>query len=140
MDTFERTIAGRQMTIRIPARASLEALDRFRITLVKKLNKLSESGKAEDEKQARKLVTEFDMKLITLIESLVIEAEDLDHLVEAQLLGNATPGSMMSDIIRLDESPDDDEDVIAKPVKKAPNPLSKATAAKKIANARRTKN
>lgn len=140
MDTFERTIAGRQMTIRVPARAALEALNRYRITLVKKLDKLKDSEDADSLTQARDLLTQFDLKIIVLIESLIIEEDDLDHLAEAQLRGETTPQQMMSEILAHDEAPDDDEDPAATPVKKVPNPLRKAQAAKKTANARRTKN
>lgn len=140
---FKRTIAGRAIWFRMYAPGQRTALMRFRSSLIDRFEKVRASKKLTDEQryvQITEIYETLDLKSLTFIESLVVDEDDLDFLVDKQLTGEVTVASLLNAVFGQDEAPDDDED--PKPVKSAPrpNPMKKAVQAKKTVAAKKTAN
>jgi hypothetical protein len=141
-DTFTRNIAGRDIEFKSIKPGQLQALRRYQQSAVKAVGKIKKNdllSKEEQFTQLAELSEAFDLKMLRFIESLLINEDDTDFLIDVQISGDADVAELLATVLGNTELPDDDEDPAPVAVKKPPNPLKKATAAKKTANARRTK-
>lgn len=146
--TFRRELAGRSILFRVPAPSQALIVRRTWLNAIKDLRKVRADVKSSDEDRYQRIMevtTDFDLKMLTFIEGLIVDPADVDFLVEAQLLGTIGVGEMFSAVMSLGnpDAPDDDvaapKPAVKKAAKKAaPNPIRKAATAKKAANARRT--
>lgn len=142
--TVTRTIAGRDLEFKEPKPAQITALRLFQQASAKKSKKLAadESVPLSDRMEGvQKLYDEFNIKSLNFLDSLLVNPDDADFLIDVQISGEYDISGLLQVVIHGETNkPDDDED--PKPAvarKAAPNPLKKAAAAKKTANARRTK-
>lgn len=147
-NTFRRELAGRSILFRIPAPSQALIVRREWNNTIKAVKTVRDDRTSSDEDRYRrvlKISEDFDLKMLTFVEGLIVDPDDVDFLVEAQLLGTVGVGDMFRAVMSLG-NPDtvDDDQAPPKPVagktaKKAnPNPIRKAANAKKAANARRT--
>jgi hypothetical protein len=136
-------VAGRKIYRKEIKPGQMAALQRFRDASMAQVNKIrADKGTADIDKieMLGDIWQRFDLKFLLFIESLVIDPEDIDFIADAQITGDIDVAGLLKAVFHPDEPVDDDEDPVAKaPAKKMPNPMKKAAAAKKTANARRAK-
>lgn len=138
-DTFVRQIAGRDITFRTWKPGQFTALQRNRSAISKEYRRVVDD-KSISERQRLEMLSEIlerlDLKTLKFVESLIVSEEDVEFLGDGMLDGSVEMATIMDALFNPVKVPDDDEDPT--PKKAAPNPLKKATRAKKTANARRT--
>lgn len=143
--TVTRTIAGRDLEFKEPKAAQVTALRLFQQASAKKSKKIQADEKTPAEERLEKiqeLYDNFNIKALNFVDSLLVNPDDADFLIDVQIDGTYTVNDLVRIIIHGNDEvvPDDDEDPKPSVAKKAaPNPLKKAAAAKKTANVRRTK-
>jgi hypothetical protein len=146
-NTFRRDLAGRSVLFRIPAPGQALIVRRVWAKTIKDIKAVRDDKKTADDIRYERILAiseDFDLKMLTFVEGLIVNPDDVDFLVEAQLLGVVSVSDLFGAVMSLGRDPQPDDDAAPpkaakKAVKKAnPNPIRKAATAKKAANARRT--
>lgn len=146
-NTFRRDIGGRSILFRIPAPSQALIVRRVWANTIKAIKAVRDDKKTDDDTRYERVLAiseDFDLKMLTFVEGLIVNPDDVDFLVEAQLLGVVSVSDLFGAVMSLGRDPQPDDGAgppkaAKKAVKKAnPNPIRKAATAKKAANARRT--
>jgi hypothetical protein len=143
--TFTRTIAGRELEFQDIKPGQLTALRLFQKSSAKKSRAIARDEKipAGDRlEQVQEIWDEFNIKALNFIEALLVDPAAVDFLIDAQIAGLVDNNDIVRIVIHGEDPvvEDDEDPAPVAPKKAVPNPLKKAAAAKKTANARRTKN
>jgi len=122
--TFVREMAGQAIEFKTVLPGQFRILQRVQQATVKSLKKIQQDTKMSDEDklvEAGKVVGNFDMAILTMVESLIVNRDDIDFLVDAQLRGEIEPQDMLQILVSPEESEEDDADPKPKPKKATAN-------------------
>lgn len=143
---FSRTFNSVVVWFNRPKPYQINALNRLRASSLTEMKRIQNSGLPEAEQYAplAKLSWDFDGLCIDLIESLLVDRDQVNVLASMQLKGELSPQELIAKVLFEDgeDEPEDDETPRTKAAKKtakAARPVKKATAAKKTANVGRAK-
>lgn len=125
---FVHTVGDREVGFRTPIRGQLVALSRVRESVSRQLDAISRKADKSDEDFAKvnRLVLDAELATLEVVESLVLDPDDLEHMRVALLRGQIEVDDILSVLYGGKDKPDDD--VPRKP-----------KAAKKVANAKRAR-
>jgi hypothetical protein len=130
--TMRKEFSGASVLMRLPAPAQVKALMRGWELAIKRTKALDPKRGQEALDEAYAISEKFDVRILDFIESLIVDPDDVDRLLDLQIVGKLSPSSMLS--VVLDLRPEPQDDVAPEPAKpkKKPNPIKRA------ANVRRT--
>ena len=112
--TFLVTLAGRDITFRAPTAGQLIILRRRLLRLQQ------EASQAPDEAKQLELASDLVMVTLSVVESLIVNPQDVEFIEESMLLGKIDHTEVMAVIGMKAEQPE--------PVKKAAKKTAKAPA------------
>lgn len=133
---FSRMFLGHEVWFRNAAAGQLTALRRLQAQSQMRVNTMRKTLSPEEVwEQASRLSFDFDNSCLELVESLIVDPDDITFLTNAQLRGEVQAVEIIGILFKA-EAPDDSE--TPEPVIKKRPPAKKAVA-KKVANANRTR-
>lgn len=126
-------MAGREIWFKFPLPGQFSAWKRYRAVLVGKFDemraKATKDQTVENLQKLREITEQLDLITIELFESLIVHPDDVDFLQLQMITGKVTMADIHAAMFGRPEPEDDAE----------PAPKLKKAAAKKAANAGRTK-
>lgn len=129
LGVFSREFHGRTIWFHNPSPSQMTALARLHATTRKKVDKATGEN-------VMRIVFDFNNSSLTLIESLILDPEDVNFLQDSMLSGEVEIGQVL-EVLWPVRDPDDD-DVEPEPVVKKPKKAAR-TVSKAVANAQRSK-
>lgn len=132
-------ISGIKIGFRRPKRGQLVALSRVRDSVSRELFKLQRDTELDSKvrfEKASRLVMSVDLAILDMVESMIIEEGDKSFLANALITGGIDIEAISDVLFGNNPEPDDDAEPIKAVAKKAPRKV----AARKVANAKRTRN
>lgn len=137
---FSRVMAGRTIWFKSPIPGQFHAWKRHRESLVRRFEKIKVQAKKNPSLEVLRDLSElsekFDIDTLELVESLMVNQDDIDF-VATEMIGGRITISAIHQVLFGDPGPDDDQEPA--PVKKAAPKKIGGKPAKRTANVTRVK-